>query len=105
MSHTFDVNLAKLRRRFCDRAIAQSLDLEEIVSRLQCGAPVPQLRADIRRIAHSLAGAGGTFGFAELSANADELDEFARHAPEPLALASACRVLISKIQQAALCWS
>jgi HPt (histidine-containing phosphotransfer) domain-containing protein len=101
VNDSYEVQLAGLRRKFRDRAMAQSLDLEGIVSRLEDGGAASRWETEIRRIAHSLAGAGGTFGFAELSAQANELDEFARRLPGPVELAGACRALISEIKRAA----
>jgi chemotaxis protein histidine kinase CheA len=99
VSDSFDVQLSGLRRRFWDRAIGQCADLEKIVSELEHGGDSTRLGAKFREIAHSLAGAGGTFGFAELSALAGESDEFARGSPGAVALARACRALISGIQR------
>jgi HPt (histidine-containing phosphotransfer) domain-containing protein len=75
VTDTFDNRLAALRQRFRDRASAESDALEGIVADLERGAPGTLLQAEIRRIAHSLAGAGGTFGFAAISACAARLDE------------------------------
>jgi hypothetical protein len=58
VTDTFDNRLAALRQRFRDRASAESDALEGIVADLERGAPGTLLQAEIRRIAHSLAGAG-----------------------------------------------
>jgi HPt (histidine-containing phosphotransfer) domain-containing protein len=100
VSDSFEQQLSGLRRRFCDRAMGQSADLERLVSDLEDGGSASQLGADIREIAHSLAGAGGVFGFAELSARAGELDDFARHSRGPVDLAKACRAVIAEIRRA-----
>ena len=102
MNDSFEIQLTGLRHKFCLRAMAQSMDLEGIVSQLEDGAPASGLRPEIQRIAHSLAGAGGTFGFARLSAQAGDLDEFTRGLSAPVDLAAACRSLISEIKRTAL---
>jgi HPt (histidine-containing phosphotransfer) domain-containing protein len=102
VTNSYELQLDGLRRRFCDRAMAQSHELEEIVSKLEDGAAVREWGAEVRRIAHSLAGAGGTFGFSELSAHAGELDEFVRRPPESIELAGACRALICEIKRAGI---
>jgi chemotaxis protein histidine kinase CheA len=102
VSDTFDDRLAALRQRFRDRATAESLALEGIVSDLESGAPGALLQAEIRRIAHSLAGAGGTFGFSGISESAARLDEFAFDRPDSPELPGACRTLISEIKRAAI---
>ena len=101
MNDSYELELAGMRRRFFDRAMAQCLDLEGIVSKLEDGALASEWGAEIRRIAHSLAGAGGTFGFSELSAHAGELDEFVQRLPKSIELAGACRTLICEIKRAA----
>jgi HPt (histidine-containing phosphotransfer) domain-containing protein len=100
VTDTFDNRLAALRQRFRDRASAESDALEGIVADLERGAPGTLLQAEIRRIAHSLAGAGGTFGFAAISACAARLDEFAGDLPDSPELPGACRTLISEIRRA-----
>jgi HPt (histidine-containing phosphotransfer) domain-containing protein len=99
LNDIFDDRLVALRQRFRDRAAAQSAVLEGIVSDLEGGVPRAQLGAGIRRIAHSLAGAGATFGFPGIGACAAELDEFVSDAPDSPELAGACRALIAEIRR------
>ncbi len=100
MNETFEERLAALRQRFRRRAVAESEVLERIVSELESGMPGVGLQAEICRIAHGLAGAGGTFGFAGISACAAELDDFVSDLPDSPELAGACRSLISEIRRA-----
>ena len=81
MSELFENRLAALRQRFRDRASAESRALEIIVLELEAGMPGGTRQAEIKRIAHSLAGAGGTFGFSAISACAAELEEFVSDLP------------------------
>lgn len=99
MNDDFDDRLFALTQRFRDRAAAQCAALEGMVSDLEGGAPRAQLGAEIGLIAHNLAGAGATFGFAGISARAAELDEFASDVPDSPELADACRALISEIRR------
>jgi HPt (histidine-containing phosphotransfer) domain-containing protein len=100
VTDTFDNRLAALRQRFRDRANATSEVLEGIAADLERGAPGTLLQAEIQRIAHSLAGGGGTFGFAAISACAARLEEFANDLPDSPELPGACRALISEIERA-----
>ena len=67
MTPTFDARLEGLRNRFRERAAA---DRVALAAAWQAGE-----REQMRRLAHGLAGSGGTFGFAELSAAALALEE------------------------------
>lgn len=84
-----------LRMRFLARCVG---DLERIDRLLEHGA----LDGDeVRRLVHSLAGAGGTFGFPEISAAAGDCDDaFARGAAPDRAkvkhLAEAIRTALAK---------
>ena len=98
MTDGFEGQLAVLRRRFLDRATTESEALEELASDLESGAQRALAQKQIRRIAHSLAGAGGTFGFARISNCAAELEEFVSEVPDSPDLADACRVLIAEIR-------
>jgi hypothetical protein len=99
VSDSFEAQIATIRHRFIDRATIQSARLEGIAYELDDGGVLSELRAEIRSIAHSLAGAGGTFGFLEISALASELDEFARLLPKPFEVAGACRALVLEIRR------
>lgn len=67
MTNAFDERMAALRARFIARAAADRAALAEAG---QAGDD-----AEIRRIAHGLAGAAGTFGFPEVSAAALRVEE------------------------------
>jgi chemotaxis protein histidine kinase CheA len=99
VSETFEDRLAALRQRFRSRAMGDSEALERIASDLDGAAPRAELQAEIRRIAHSLAGAGGTFGFSRISACAGELEDLVSANSGSRELAEACRALISEIGQ------
>ena len=101
MTDGFEGRLAALRKRFLDRATTESKALEEIASELEAGARRAQAREQIRRIAHSLSGAAGTFGFARISVCAGELEEFVSDVPDSPELADACRTLIAEIRSTA----
>jgi HPt (histidine-containing phosphotransfer) domain-containing protein len=105
VNEAFDVQIAGLRQRFCDRAISQSLTLEVIASDLDADADPAQIGDNIRTIAHSLAGAGGTFGFAGISAYANDLEEFATRPINSVELAEACRTLVKEIRRSVRAWS
>ena len=99
MSDGLADRLGALRQRFRDRATTESEALENIATDLERGASAARLQAEIRRIAHSLAGAGGTFGFAGISARAAELEEFVSDVPDSLELADVCRALVKEIRR------
>jgi chemotaxis protein histidine kinase CheA len=99
VSELFEDRLAALRQRFRDRANAESRALETIVLELEAGIPGGARQGEIKRIAHSLAGAGGTFGFSAISACAAELEEFVSDLPDSPELAGACRALILEIDR------
>jgi len=101
MTECFEDRLAALRRRFLDRATTESTALEGIASDLEAGAKRAQAQQEIRRIAHGLAGAGGTFGFARISICAGELEAFVSDVPDSPDLADACRALIAEIRSTA----
>jgi HPt (histidine-containing phosphotransfer) domain-containing protein len=91
--------LAALRMRFLERANTDSAALEGIASGLGTGAAAGGDRQQIRRIAHSLAGTAGTFGFAAISFCAAELEEFVSNVPDSPELADACRILVAEIRR------
>jgi HPt (histidine-containing phosphotransfer) domain-containing protein len=102
MKDNLDVEFADLRRRFCDRAVSESIELEAIVLELEHSGAQPRLALEIRRIAHSLAGVSGIFGFEEISARAAELDELARKTLGTQGLAVSCRALVATIKKSFL---
>jgi HPt (histidine-containing phosphotransfer) domain-containing protein len=97
MSNTLESELVVLKECFRLRAQTQSRTLAALADELERGTPPLQLQAEIRRLAHSLAGAGGTFGFGAISACAAELQEFVQDCPDSPELAAACRALVSEI--------
>jgi len=101
MTETFEQRLEQMKLRFRARAAAEAIVLQTIVSDLDNGAPASPLRADIKRIAHRLAGAAGTFGFAGISSGAIDLETLASDGCESDRLAAACCRLVQDITQAA----
>ncbi|MBS0294788.1 MAG: Hpt domain-containing protein [Proteobacteria bacterium] len=70
MSAAFDERLQALKQRFLARSAG---DLQVIARALADPASVG--RDDLRQVVHRLAGAAGTFGYAELSRIAGEADD------------------------------
>ena len=101
MTDCYEDRLAALRKRFLDRATIDAKALEGIALELEAGPQRAQAQQRIRRIAHSLAGAGGTFGFASLSLCATKLEEFVSDVSDSPDLADACRALIAEIRSTA----
>jgi chemotaxis protein histidine kinase CheA len=99
MSEGMDDRLAALTQRFRDRATTDSEALERIAADLELGVQAAPLRGEIRRIAHSLSGAGAIFGFAGISGCAADLEAFVYDGPESSELAEACRVLVGEIRR------
>ena len=101
MTDCYEDRLAALRKRFLDRATTDSNALEGIASELEAGAQRAPARQLIRRIAHGLAGAAGTFGFARISICAGALEEFVSDVADSPDLADACRTLVAAIRSTA----
>jgi chemotaxis protein histidine kinase CheA len=99
---TFENQLEALRQRFRLRAVAESGRLETLVSDLEGAGDEPAARTEVRRIAHSLSGAAGTFGYSQVGLLACELEDFASDGSPSPRLASACRALLSEINRIAL---
>jgi len=72
----FDEKMAALRARFLTRAATERLAIMEAA---RTGG-----LAEVRRIAHGLAGAAGTFGFPELGTAALKVEEAEPDALQPL---------------------
>jgi len=70
MTDAFDARLQALKQRFLLRSAG---DLEVIERALSEPASVG--REELRQVVHRLAGAAGTFGYAELSRIAGEADD------------------------------
>jgi HPt (histidine-containing phosphotransfer) domain-containing protein len=98
MSDTYETKLAALRQRFRDRSAADSVVLARIVADLERGSPTAGLPPELRRIAHGLAGAAGTFGFEAISACAAELEDLVTEVADTRQVALACRALITEIR-------
>ena len=85
--------IAALRQRFVERAAGEREHLALLLHDLRAGTLPEEQRAEMRRLAHSLAGTGGTFGFAEVSDAADRVEEIcisdrdSRGAPDDLVAA------------------
>ena len=90
---------AALKLRFRERAMAEARALERLIDDLQHGPPELELQAEIRRIAHSLSGGGGTFGYAAISERAAELEELVLDCPDSPVLAGACRALVAEVRR------
>jgi CheY-like chemotaxis protein len=70
-----DVQFGAIRRKFLQRVDRDLAALSGHWSVLENGADAPSSLAGIRRIAHGLAGAGGIFGFDEISDAAAALED------------------------------
>lgn len=72
-AHEFDAELEQLRREFVAGLPGQAAALD---AALQLGAAAPaEAAAAIRRLAHRLRGAGGSYGFPDLTAAAAAVEE------------------------------
>ncbi len=100
MSDSFEDRLRELRERFRERALADTAAIEGMAEDLRTGAGPSDLAAQLRQIAHRLAGAGGTFGFAEISARASELEDLLEGHGDG-ELVERCQALVSEIRKAA----
>lgn len=101
MSDSFEDRLRELRERFRERALADTAAIEGMAEDLRTGAGPSDLAAQLRQIAHRLAGAGGTFGFAAISARASELEELLLEGHGDEELVERCHALVSEIRKAA----
>jgi CheY-like chemotaxis protein len=70
-----EARLAAMRPQFLRRVEGDVAALARCWSALEDGTAVPSSLAEIRRIAHGLAGAGGIFGFDEIGDAAATLEE------------------------------
>jgi HPt (histidine-containing phosphotransfer) domain-containing protein len=99
MSETATAKLAALTDRFRQRALAERDELSQLAALFDRGEAMPSDRDNVQRIAHRLAGAGGTFGFPRISACAAELDTLATNAPTGHRLAESCRAVVIEIDR------
>ena len=100
MIEEMEAKMTALRERFRARMFAERAALQGIVCDLERGAGVTEHKDEIRRLAHGLSGAGGTFGFAAISSCAAELEEFVSTSPGPAELIEGCHALIHDIDRA-----
>ncbi|RNJ42290.1 histidine phosphotransferase [Mesorhizobium japonicum] len=88
---------APLRQRFLARCADQLGQLKAIACE---GDPLPRGAGDpLARIAHSLAGAAGTFGFPDIGARASALETLLIEQPNEGAVQAALDALIAEIEQ------
>jgi HPt (histidine-containing phosphotransfer) domain-containing protein len=90
-----DDPFAPLRQRFLIRCAGQLAELKAIASQ---GGPLPDSDPLIK-IAHSLAGAAGTFGFAEISARASALETLLVEQADGGAVRAGLDALIAEIER------
>jgi HPt (histidine-containing phosphotransfer) domain-containing protein len=101
VSPTFEERLEELREKFRERAMVESSTIEGMAAEFRAGVAPSGLAAELRQIAHRLAGAGGTFGFAEISARATELEALLLDQSPDARIADHCLALVSVIREAA----
>ena len=89
----FDKRMAGFRARFCARAAA---DRAQIATALASGD-----FDEVRRLAHGLSGSGGVFGFPEVSADAELVENAIDEGREPGELAILCELLMQRLDEAA----
>jgi HPt (histidine-containing phosphotransfer) domain-containing protein len=85
---------APLRQRFLARCADQLAELKAVRE----GGLFPDSNAPLIRIAHSLAGAAGTFGFAEISVRASELETLLIEQVDDGTVHAALDALIAEIE-------
>ncbi|RRH92093.1 histidine phosphotransferase [Mesorhizobium tamadayense] len=87
---------ASLRLRFLARCADQLAELKVIAHQ---DGPLPGFDDTLIRIAHSLAGAAGTFGFAEISARASALEALLVEQADGATVRAALDALIAEIER------
>jgi HPt (histidine-containing phosphotransfer) domain-containing protein len=95
---TIEIRLARLREQFMVRVITHLATLDDLADRLDAAGTAAD-REESRWIAHSLAGAGGTFGFPVVSRHAGDLEDYLATGPENAALAARLRTTVAAIRQ------
>lgn len=98
MMDTFEARRIDLQQQFRARAAQQSSALNDLSMRFQHNAMGSSSKEQIRSIAHSLAGAAGTFGFDEVSACAAELERSVGSSAYA-DLARGCQAVITQIRE------
>ena len=73
----FQAKLAKLRAGFIERLITDAAEFEMLAGRLLGPDADEEDRQSVKRMAHRLAGASGTFGFQDLSQPAAAVEDLA----------------------------
>ncbi|WP_224544801.1 Hpt domain-containing protein [Mesorhizobium sp. CA16] len=86
---------APLRQRFLTRCADQLAELKAIAHQ---ATPLPG-NDPLIRLAHSLAGAAGTFGFAEISARASTLETLLIEQADGASMRAALDALIAEIER------
>ncbi|MEX1180557.1 MAG: Hpt domain-containing protein [Cucumibacter sp.] len=95
-----DAAIADLRRRFRQRAFEDAAEIERLAEGLEAAAPDVGTREYVRRVAHKLAGAAGTFGFASIGDCAAQLEDMAVSPETDAEVAEACRTVAVQIRGA-----
>lgn len=93
-----EARLAQLRLLFAKRAASDLTALETAAGKFSREGTA-LARDEIRRIAHSLAGAGGTFGFAPISRSAAALEDFIGTDPSDSELCALTRETVAAIRR------
>ena len=76
-SNAMEEMMARLRREFLDTAEDRLATLDELVDEVRHSKPDnPERMSEFRRIAHSLKGMGGTFGYPLVSVIAHRLEDY-----------------------------
>jgi chemotaxis protein histidine kinase CheA len=101
MKDAFEDRLAALKQQFRVRAMGECETLQRIVVDMARGPPPAQLWEQIRQIAHSLAGAGGTLGFSGISASASVLEDIVSEGRNSSDVIDACQDLIAELKPTA----
>lgn len=68
--------LEKLRQKYRTRLKDVLHKIEELQSQLQKESPSKDLTTELKDVAHSMAGTGGTFGYPDISSSGRKLDEY-----------------------------
>lgn len=96
----FEIRMAALREHFAVRARSQGAELRVLAGRLEVDA---RARAEIRRIAHSIAGAAAVFGMPAVSTEAAELEEAIADGAAQSAIASFSVSLADRLARLGSC--
>lgn len=92
--------IALLRQRFRQRALEDASAIEALADAIGDSARAPETRENVRRTAHKLAGAAGTFGYASIGESAAQLEDMAVSPETDEDLAEACRTVALQIRGA-----